>query len=534
MSELLFPWLELAILLPLLGAAVVGWIESADRARAWTLVVLTASLVGTLAAWFDFARLDAIEAHDRWDWLRWLTGWELLSVDEFSAPLLALVSLLGLLMVLGTLKTKVQRVSFTSLLVSQALGLAIFSTREPWLLVGLLVLSVIPPLVELIQREKPTGVYLSHLGFFVVFLVAGWWLVAGTNEGEWWHYCGGVLLVIAVLLRSGVAPLHCWMTDLFEHAPFGSSILFVTPMAGAYAAVRLVVPEAPEWSLKLLVWAPMLTSLYAAGMALVQQELRRFFVYLFLSHASLVLVGLETATTEALAGGLSVWLATSLSLTGFGLTLRSVESRLGRISLADYHGLYEHMPSLAILCLVTGLASVGFPGTIGFVSTELLVDGVIHRYPWTGVAIVLAAALNGIAILKVYFRLFTGPSHSTSICLRARPTERLAVLLLAAVMIGVGVYPQPFLASRFHAAEHLLEERGKSQPEPMQHGPEAKMDEEQAEQSEAKNELGNGAAERRTAAGNAPQGSPTQNLEWCFRPNLAKQQSRYRDTVDDH
>ncbi len=470
MSELHLPWLELAVLLPLLGAVVVGRMPSADQARLWTLGILGTSLAGTLGAWVDFVRLDSLEAHDRWDLLHSLTGRDLLVLDEFSAPLLALVSLLGLLAVMGTLKTKLQRVSFTSLLLSQAVAVAIFSTKEPWLLIGLLVLSVFPPWWELLRRGKPTGVYQFHLGLFVLLLIAGWWLVAGFDEGAWLHYFGGVLLVVAVLIRSGVAPLHCWMTDLFEHAPFGSSILFVTPMAGAYAAVRLVVPEAPEWSLKLLVWAPMLTSVYAAGMALVQQEVRRFFVYLFLSHASLVLVGLETATTEALAGGLSVWFATSLSLAGFGLTLRSIESRLGRLSLADYHGLYEHMPNLAILFLVTGLASVGFPGTIGFVSTELLVDGVIHQYPWTGVAIVFAAALNGIAVVRVYFRLFTGPRHSTAICLRARPAERLSVLILVALMIGGGVYPQPFLASRYHAAEHLLSERSGDHPQPLPHG----------------------------------------------------------------
>jgi|GEM_PF-4949397 len=62
----------------------------------------------------------------------------------------------------------------------------------------------------------------------------------------------------------------------------------------------------------------------------------------------------ETATTEAWAGALSVWFATSLSLAGFGLTLRSIESRFGRLSLTDYHGLYEHMPNLAVLFLLTG------------------------------------------------------------------------------------------------------------------------------------------------------------------------------------
>jgi NADH-quinone oxidoreductase subunit M len=207
------------------------------------------------------------------------------------------------------------------------------------------------------------------------------------------------------------------------------------------------------------VWASTFTSIYAAGMALVQKEARRFFVYIVLSHTSLVLVGLETATPEALAGGLSVWFSSSLSLAGFGLTLRCVESRLGRLSLTDFHGLYEHMPNLAILFLVTGLSSVGFPGTIGFVSTELLVDGVIHKYPGAGFAIVLAASLNGIALLRVYFRMFTGRRHSTSINLTARPAERIAILVLVAVMIGGGIYPKPFLASRFHATEHLLKER---------------------------------------------------------------------------
>ena len=49
----------------------------------------------------------------------------------------------------------------------------------------------------------------------------------------------------------------------------------------------------------------------------------------------------------------------------------------GRLSLADFHGLYDHSPALAVCFLVTGLASVGFPGTLGFVATELLVDGAV-------------------------------------------------------------------------------------------------------------------------------------------------------------
>ena len=174
------------------------------------------------------------------------------------------------------------------------------------------------------------------------------------------------------------------MTDLFEHATFGTALLFVTPMVGAYGVTRLVLPVAPPEVLQAISLASLVTAVYAAGMALVQREARRFFCYLFLSHSSLVLVGLETATPIGLTGALSLWLSVALSLTGFGLTMRCVESRTGRISLAEFHGLYQHVPMLAALFLITGLASIGFPGTAGFVGLELLVEGAIQALPARG------------------------------------------------------------------------------------------------------------------------------------------------------
>ncbi len=266
----------------------------------------------------------------------------------------------------------------------------------------------------------------------------------------------GALLTMAALLRSGIVPLHCWMTDLFEKATFGTALLFVTPMTGAYAVMRLVLPIAPDWALQSIAMVSLFTSVYAAGMALVQREARRFFCYLFLSHSSLVLVGLELVTPIGLTGALCVWLSVGLSLAGFGLTLRCIESRIGRVSLNEYHGLYEHTPTLAALFLLTGLASIGFPGTVGFVGTELLIEGAVGVFSLIGTAVVIATALNGIAILHAYFRVFTGTHHNASISLRARPSERIAVLVLIALIIGGGLFPQWGVASRYHAAMALI------------------------------------------------------------------------------
>jgi NADH-quinone oxidoreductase subunit M len=194
-------------------------------------------------------------------------------------------------------------------------------------------------------------------------------------------------------------------------------------------------------------------------MALVQREVRRFFCFLFLSHSSLALVGLEIATPIGLTGGLCVWLSVGLSLAGFGLTLRALESRTGRLSLADYHGLYEKMPRLAAFFLLTGLASIGFPGTIGFVATELLVDGAVSVSPLVGMLVVCAAALNGIAVLHAYFRLFTGTVHPSSISLKSPLSEQLAILTLSVLLLGGGLIPQPGVASRFRAASDIIAQR---------------------------------------------------------------------------
>jgi NADH-quinone oxidoreductase subunit M len=264
---------------------------------------------------------------------------------------------------------------------------------------------------------------------------------------------------MASLLRAGVIPVHVWMADLFEKASFGSALLFVLPMTGAYAVMRLVLPVAPMWAMQSIAFLSLATAVYSAGMALVQTEMRRFFCYLFLSQSSLVLVGLEISNEVGLTGALCVWLSIGLSLGGLGLVMRVVEARVGKVQLDRYHGLFEQMPLFASLFLLTGLSSIGFPGTVGFVGMELLVEGTVEFYPLVGVGVVLGAALNGIAIIRAYFRIFTGTRHVASISLEPRRAEKFAVICLSLLIVGGGVWPQPFVQSRFHAARALLEMR---------------------------------------------------------------------------
>jgi len=455
MPELHLPWMELSILIPIVGAIFVTWTKDSAKSRTVCLAVCSLTLVFATGEWIDFASLHTFEAHDHWDIVESFFHQDIFVIDELNAPLLPLAALFCLLTALSTLRTKANRFSFNSMLVTEAILITTLSCRNAWAIIGLLIAAVIPVWLELRSRGRCTRVFTIHMALFAILLVAGQLFVDFGSA-----FTGGALLTLAALLRTGIVPLHCWMTDLFEKATFGTALLFVAPMIGAYAIMRLVLPIAPDWALQSIAIVSLVTAVYAGGMALVQHEARRFFCYLFLSHSSLVLVGLELATPVGLTGALCVWLSVGLSLGGFGLTLRCVESRVGRISMDKFHGLYEHMPTLAALFLLTGLASIGFPGTVGFIGTELLIEGAVGVYPSIGMAVVVATALNGIAILHAYFRIFTGRRHVASFPLRARPSEQIAVLVLTALIVGGGLYPQWGVASRYHAATELIRLRG--------------------------------------------------------------------------
>jgi NADH-quinone oxidoreductase subunit M len=448
MNLFALPWLELSFAVPLLGAAVVGTAREYLTASRWCLWFAGATLGCALLACAAFYTGHA-PADAPWGLFDW-AGRRVFAVDELSAPLLPLVALLHLLTALATARTKMPRFSFSGLLADAAVRLAIFACVAPWPLILLLALDAVLPVFELRKRGRSGRLYAIHAAAFIGLLAAGWGL-SGAIPG-----LAAGMLVAAVLVRTGGFPAQVWVTDVVEHGTFGTSLLFATPLVGVYAAVRLVLPAAPEWALDVLGVVALGTAVYAAGVGVVQTDGRRFFAYLFVSHAALVLVGLALHTPFAVTGALVMWLSSALALTGLGLTLRAVEARVGSLSLAEYRGLYDQSPGLAVCFLLTGLAAVGFPGTAGFIAAELLVDEAVGAHLTVGLLVVLTAAINGIGIVRAYLLLFTGRRHATGVSLGITPRERVAVLTLVALILGGGLFPQTYLESCNRAAGALL------------------------------------------------------------------------------
>jgi NADH-quinone oxidoreductase subunit M len=413
----------------------------------------------SIGEWFDFEQLKKFEVHEAGDILSVVFARDVWVVDELTAPLIPIVSLSYFLITLTTLRIKLEQYSFANSLFSQAIMLAILSCKIPSALTLLLIVSLLPPWFEIRSKGRCTRVFEIHAGAFAVTLASGYLLTALSSKDSYIYSLGVVLLTIATLMRSGVIPLHCWMTDLIEKASLGTSILFVLPLTGALAVMRLVIPIESDKALQFVAVVSLVTAVYSSGMAIVQNDARRFFCYIFLSNASMVLIGLELTTPIGVTGSLCVWINVCLALTGFGICLRSIEGRIGTISLAKYHGLYDHMPLLAGFFLLNGLALIGFPGTIGFIALELLIEGAIEKVSILGALIVFAAALNGIAILRAYFRIFTGCHVQLGMNLTARKHERFAVVLLSVLMLILGLVPQLLVSRRYHAAIELYARR---------------------------------------------------------------------------
>jgi NADH-quinone oxidoreductase subunit M len=458
-TALHLPWLEIAILLALLGAVSVSRVRDPQWAARLGAAFTAAVLLGTVLAWAASALGVTPAESAAWSAQTYLGGQPLFRLDGLSGPLVVAAALLHFLTALATPRTKMRRFSFSWSLFSEAIRLATFSCQEPWVLIGLLAVNTVPPVVELLNRGESPRVYVLHITLFLGLLVLGWAFVDPSGSRPTQPAWATACLLVAVLIRCGAVPTHCWLTDWFEHASFGNALLFATPLTGVYATVRLVLPVAPDWALQVMAAVALAAAVYAAGMAVVQREARRFFAYLFLSHASLVLVGLALHTPVSFAGCLCLWFAVTLSLAGFGLTLRALEARYGRLTLDDFRGLYEHSPMLAVCFLVTGLASVGFPGTLGFVSSELVVEGAIEANLLAGLAVVTTAALNGIAVVRAYFVLFTGARHFSSVSLAITARERFVLLTLTALILGGGLFPQPGVAHLYGVAEQLLQTR---------------------------------------------------------------------------
>jgi NADH-quinone oxidoreductase subunit M len=456
-------WLAALVALPGVVVAATFLRTGVDRLRSFALTAAAVMLLGSLAVAVDPGmRVILISSSV----LSSIGGSEsLVRVDALSSALLPFAAGLWLLTAAVTPRASLDRGGVRRTALATMLTLLSFLTESAIALMVLWVASVwtfLSAIADPVHRRQ-RRVVAAYMGISTLLFAIGvalivWPAARGTPA----EVAGMWLVVIAALIRKGIFPFHAWVPEVFDHGRLGPAILFSAPQLGAYVTVILIVPRASPDVLRLIAILALGTAVYGAALAVVQNSARRACGYLFVSQSALIMAGLDGTSVSAMAGGLLLWISAGIAFAGLARCVLVLESRRGRLNLATNHGGYERMPVLAMSFLAMGLACTGFPGTLGFAGQELLVDGAVDAFPVLGFAVVIASALTGLAVLRMYFALFCGRRDvlaDTGINLGLTRREAWTFALVVIVLVGLGLVPRPIVDSRFTASEQILKLR---------------------------------------------------------------------------
>ncbi|QKS28367.1 NuoM family protein [Accumulibacter sp.] len=272
------------------------------------------------------------------------------------------------------------------------------------------------------------------------------------------QYLVFLLLLLGLGAKVPLVPLHTWLPPLAISAPVAVTGVLVGLKLGAYGLIRLAIPLAPiaarelHW---LLAGFGTVAILYGGVAALVHSNLRGMLAYSSLAHVGLVLLGLASFSVYGLQGVLLQLLNFSLAGGGAFLVLSFLQRRTGSTDVAQLGGALRSMPRLGAFFLLFGLAGIGLPGTSGFPGELLIIVAALHDHTGAGLAALFGMVLAAAAFLSPFRQAFFGPAKGAEVAAAddLLPREMALLLVPAALVLGIGVYPMPLLELLRPAAE---------------------------------------------------------------------------------
>jgi NADH-quinone oxidoreductase subunit M len=247
-------------------------------------------------------------------------------------------------------------------------------------------------------------------------------------------------------------PVHTWLPDAHVQAPTAGSVILagVLLKLGGYGFLRFSLPMFPEASAQ-LIWLVFGLSavavIYTSLVALVQSDMKKLIAYSSVAHMAIVTFGLFAFNQQGIEGAMIVMLSHGLVSAALFLCVGVIYDRLHTREIDRYGGLAINMPRYAALFMFFTMASIGLPGTSGFVGEFLSLAGtykVSTLYALLGTTgIILGAAY----MLYLYRRVAFGDLTKDDV--KAMPDLEVRELWLlapiAAVALWMGVYPESFL-----------------------------------------------------------------------------------------
>ena len=480
------PLLSLAIWVPIAAALLVlaaGGDRNAPLQRVLALAGAVLGFLVTIPLYTGFdPRMGGMQFVELAAWIPAFNIHYHLGVDGISVLFLLLNSFITILVVVAGWSVIESRVGqyYASFLMLSGVMNGVFAALDGVLFYVFFEATLIPMFIIIGVWGGPNRVY-AAVKFFLYtlfgsllmlvallylygksgsFAVLDWHKLPLALGVQKWLFFG---FLFAFAVKVPMWPVHTWLPDAHVEAPTGGSVVLAAIMLklGAYGFIRFSLPILPDASRE-LAWLMIALSLvavvYIGLVALVQTDMKKLIAYSSISHMGFVTLGFFVFNAWGVEGALVQMISHGFVSAALFLCVGVLYDRMHSRDIADYGGVVNTMPKFAALMMLFAMANCGLPATSGFVGEFMVIMGAMQKSFWLAFAAASTLVFGAAYTLWMYKRVVFGAVANAHVAalkdLNAR--EALVLGLLAAAVLFMGVYPNPFTEVMHASVADLL------------------------------------------------------------------------------
>ena len=487
----MFPWLSAAIWIPIgfgLFLLSAGRDRSAGVVRALALIGSLAGLLVTVPIMSGFSLERAgLQFEENVPWIDTLHANYHLGVDGLSIWFVPLTAFITVIAVLAGWKAIGERVAqyYAAFLVMSGLLIGVFSAVDGLLFYVFFEATLVPMYIIIGVWGGPNRVY-AAIKFFLYTLLGSLLLLVAfvylyqASHGSFdifaWQRLPAIALNTQVLLFLGffasfavkvpMWPVHTWLPDAHVEAPTAGSVVLAAIMLklGAYGFLRFSLPIAPDaarlLAVPLVIPLSLIAVVYVGFVALVQTDMKKLVAYSSIAHMGFVTLGFFIFSQIGVEGAIAQMVSHGFVSGALFLCIGVMYDRTHSRDISDYGGVVNTMPRFASLMMLFAMANCGLPATSGFVGEFMVILGAVQYNFWIGLAAATTLVLGAAYSLWMYKRVIFGAIANSTVAglADADPRELVALGLLAAAVLAMGIYPRPLTDAMHTSVSQLLQQ----------------------------------------------------------------------------
>ena len=263
----------------------------------------------------------------------------------------------------------------------------------------------------------------------------------------WLFWC----FFLAFAIKMPIFPFHTWQPDTYTEAPTMGTMLLAGIMLkmGIYGVIRWLIPIVPlgfmQWK-ELAIILSIIGIVYASIIAFTQKDIKRLVAYSSIAHVGLIAAGVFAWNAAGVQGAMIQMLNHGINVIGLFFIMDIIINRLQTREIASMGGIAKIAPKFAIAFLIIILGTVALPLTNGFIGEFLLLNGIYQYQMWFSVVAGLTIIFGAVYMLRMYKNVMQGQLNElTSTFKDIRGSEMMVLSIICALIIVIGVYPQPIL-----------------------------------------------------------------------------------------